>query len=85
MVFCEKFKQDKEGLDKTPFPGSLGQKVYEHISKEAWEGWLGHQTMLINEYRLNLLDPKSRRFLTTEMESYLFGEGSAAPEGFTPT
>lgn len=82
-IQCQKLKQELEGLDTAPFPGPLGEKIYASISKPAWQGWLNHQTMLINEYRLALVDPKSRAFLQEEMEKYFFGEGSAKPEGFT--
>lgn len=82
MVHCEKLKKELEGLDVPPIPGDLGQRIFEHISKQAWEAWIGHQTMLINEYRLSMIDPKSRAFLMTEMENFLFGAGSDAPEGF---
>lgn len=82
-VFCKKLNKDAPGLDSAPYPGELGQKIYEHISQQAWQEWLNHQTMLINEYRLNLTDQKSRKFLTEEMEKFLFGDGSAKPTGFT--
>jgi Fe-S cluster biosynthesis and repair protein YggX len=65
-------------------PGELGKKIYENISKEAWQLWLNHQTMLINEYRLSMLDPKSRDFLMQEMDKFLFGEGSDKPAGYVP-
>ena len=81
-VHCQKLGEDLEGLDFAPYPGELGQRVLEHISKTAWQQWLGHQTMLINEYRLNMLDPKAREFLTQEMEKFLFGEGAEKPAGY---
>jgi Fe-S cluster biosynthesis and repair protein YggX len=84
MIECAKLKKSTEGLDQQPYPGTLGKKIYEHISKEAWQLWLGHQTMLINEYRLSMLDPKAREFLAKEMENFLFGEGSDKPSGFVP-
>lgn len=83
-VDCIKLKKNAEGLDKPPFPNELGQKIYDHISKEAWQLWLGHQTMLINEYRLSSIDPKARQFLSQELEKFLFGEGSEKPQGFVP-
>jgi Fe-S cluster biosynthesis and repair protein YggX len=83
-VFCEKLKKEAEGLATPPYPGALGRKIYEHISKEAWDAWLAQQTMLINEYRLNLFEQKVRAYLQQEMEKFLFGEGSATPSGFTP-
>jgi Fe-S cluster biosynthesis and repair protein YggX len=83
IVFCCKLKQEAEGLNKAPFPGSLGEKIFNGVSKQAWDMWLSHQTMLINEYRLNLMEAKSREFLKEEMEKYFFGEGSDIPEGFS--
>jgi Fe-S cluster biosynthesis and repair protein YggX len=84
QVFCDKLKKTIDGLDAPPFPGPLGEKVYHHISVTAWKQWLSHQTMLINEYRLSLIDAKAREFLHEEMEKYFFGEGSAKPSGFSP-
>ncbi len=81
-VFCCKLNQEAEGLEKPPFPGALGEKVFNEVSKSAWSMWLSHQTMLINEYRLNLTDVKSREFLKDEMQKYFFGEGSAKPSGY---
>lgn len=83
-VFCVKLKQESEGLAKAPFPGELGEKIYAHVSKQAWNMWLSHQTMLINEYRLNLVEPQAREFLKEELQKYFFGEGSDAPQGFNP-
>lgn len=83
-IFCVKLKQAAEPLDSAPFPGPLGEKIHQHVSKQAWKDWLLHQTMLINEYRLSLLDPKARAFLHKEMEHYFFGEGSEKPAGFSP-
>lgn len=82
MVDCVKLQKQAEGLDSAPFPGALGQRVLDSVSKEAWQQWITHQTMLINEYRLSMIDPKARAFLKEEMEKYFFGEGSRAPEGF---
>lgn len=84
MIFCEKLKTEAEGLDTPPYPGELGQRIFTRISKAAWKQWLSHQTMLINEYRLNMLDGKARAFLATEMEKYFFGDGSATPAGYVP-
>jgi Fe-S cluster biosynthesis and repair protein YggX len=84
-VLCKKLGTEELGLEYAPMPGELGQEIYNHISKHAWQMWLSHQTMLINEYRLNMLDPKARDFLMVEMKKFLFGEGSDAPPGFTPT
>jgi Fe-S cluster biosynthesis and repair protein YggX len=74
-VFCSKLKQEEEGLDSAP-PGPLGEKIYQQISKKAWSMWVEHQTILINEYRLSLIDPKARQFLQEEMQNYFFGESS---------
>jgi len=67
-----------------PYPGELGKRLFEHVSQEAWSGWLRHQTMLINEYRLTPIEAKDRKFLEQEMEKYFFGGGSAAPEEYVP-
>jgi Fe-S cluster biosynthesis and repair protein YggX len=75
-------KREAEGLDRIPYPGPLGQRIYDNISKEAWQLWLRHQTMLINEYRLSPIEPKARKFLVEEMEKFLFGDSSQAPEGY---
>ena len=83
QLVCIKLKQEAEGLDTPPFPGPLGEKIFKHVSKQAWKMWLAHQTMLINEYRLSLMDPKAREFLHEEMDKYFFGEGSKKPAGFT--
>jgi Fe-S cluster biosynthesis and repair protein YggX len=84
LVDCVKLKKSAEGLDKAPYASPLGQKIYDHISKEAWQLWLGHQTMLMNEYRLSSIDPKARQFLLQELEKFLFGEGSDKPQGYVP-
>ncbi len=84
MIHCAKLGIDAEGLDHPPYPGELGQRIFESISKPAWDQWLQHQTMLINEYRLSMMDPKAREMLSTEMERFLFGEGSDKPAGFIP-
>ncbi len=83
-VQCVKLGREAEGLDWQPYPGELGRRIFESVSKEAWQLWVGHQTMLINEYRLTPVDPKARKFLESEMEKFLFGGGSAAPEGYVP-
>lgn len=83
-VHCVKLGSDAEGLAFAPWPGELGRRLYEHVSRQAWTGWLAHQTMLINENRLNPLDPATRRFLAAEMEKYFFGDGSERPAGYVP-
>jgi Fe-S cluster biosynthesis and repair protein YggX len=81
-VFCHYLQREAEGLDRVPYPGELGKRIYEQISKPAWQDWLRHQTMLINEYRLSALEPKARKFLVEEMEKFLFGGGAERPEGY---
>lgn len=80
LIFCSKLNQEAEGLDKPPFANAFGEKLYQHISKQAWSMWLSHQTMLINEYRLNLIDPKARAFLFEEMETFFFPDASKNQE-----
>jgi Fe-S cluster biosynthesis and repair protein YggX len=77
-------KREAPGLDRPPYPGPLGQRLFDNVSKEAWAKWLGHQTMLMNEYRLTPIDPKARKFLEAEMEKFFFGDGSTKPEGYKP-
>ena len=84
MIHCTKLKKLAEGLECPPFPGALGQKIYTQISAEAWRMWLSHQTMLINEFRLNVVDSKARTFLAEEMQKFLFGDGSETPAGYVP-
>ena len=84
MVQCVVLNKEAEGLDKAPYPGELGQRIYENASKEAWQMWMKQQTMLMNEHRLSPIDPKHRAFLVEEMEKFFFGGGSEAPEGYTP-
>lgn len=83
MVDCVKLKKMAEGLERPPYPGELGQRVFENISKEAWQLWLQQQTILINENRLSLADPKSRVFLEEQMVKFLF-EGGGTQVNFTP-
>mgnify|MGYP006274463603 CR=1 FL=1 len=83
-VNCVVLGQEAEGLDYAPYPGELGKRIYENVSKQAWQRWLAHQTMLINEYRLTPIEPKAREFLEKEMEQFFFGAGSQAPEGYVP-
>ena len=84
MVQCVLLKREAPGLERAPYPGELGKRIFEGVSKEAWAQWLKHQTMLINEYRLTPMEPKARKFLETEMEKFFFGAGSKAPEGYQP-
>ena len=84
QVRCALLKIETDGLDYVPYPGELGKRVYENISKQAWQQWLAHQTMLINEYRLTPFEPKARKFLEAEMETFSFGGGAAPPPDFKP-
>jgi Fe-S cluster biosynthesis and repair protein YggX len=84
MVQCVMLGREAPGLDRQPYPGELGKRVYENVSKEAWARWVQHQTTLINEYRLTPIDPKARKFLETEMEKFFFGTGSDKPQEFVP-
>ena len=78
-VFCVKLGKEAPGLEEPPQPGDLGQRIYENVSQEAWQMWIDHQIMLINEYRLVLADPRAHELLDGEMEKYFFGEGSMLP------
>ncbi len=82
MVNCVLLGKEAEGLEIPPYPGDLGKRIFEQVSKEAWQRWIKHQTMLINEYRLTPIDPKARKFLEEEMEKFFFGSGSALPDEF---
>ncbi len=84
IVNCVKLGREAEGLERPPYPGELGKRIYENVSKEAWQGWIRYQTMLINEHRLTPIDPEHRKFLEQEMENYFFGEGASMPEGYVP-
>ena len=84
MVQCVKLKKEAEGLERPPYPGEMGQKIFDSVSKEAWDLWVKQQTILMNENRLTPIDPKHRKFLEEQMEQFLFGGGSPMPGGFTP-
>jgi Fe-S cluster biosynthesis and repair protein YggX len=83
-VNCVKLGREAEALDFPPFPGALGKRVFENVSKEAWKGWLEHQKMLVNENRLNLADPQARKYLLEQTENYFFGQGADAAAGYVP-
>ncbi len=83
-VQCAYLKKEAEGLDFPTYPGELGKRIFLDISKEAWAAWLKHQTMLVNENRLNLADQRARQYLTRQMERFLFGEGADQPAGYVP-
>ena len=82
MVQCVKLGKEAPGLTRPTYPGDLGKRIYLNISEEAWKSWVGHQTMLINEYRLTPVDPKARKFLEEEMEKFLFSDNAAMPDGY---
>ena len=83
-VFCSRYRQELEGLDRPPLPGPKGQAIYEQVSKKAWLEWQAEQTMLINEKHLSLLDPEARQFLQREMDKFLTGEQHERAEGYVP-
>ncbi len=83
-VNCVVLNRETEGLNFPPYPGEFGKRIFETVSKEAWDSWLKHQTMLVNENRINALDPEARKYLRTQCESFLFGDGADMPEGFVP-
>ncbi|MCM8856655.1 MAG: oxidative damage protection protein [Candidatus Thiodiazotropha sp.] len=83
-VQCVRLKREAEGLGRATYPGELGQRIFDNVSKEAWQEWLRHQTMLINENRLSPIDPKTRKFLEQQMEQFFFGEGSELPPDYKP-
>ena len=84
QVMCVKLKREAEGLDFPPYPGDLGRRVFENVSKEAWKNWLEQQKMLVNENRLNLADKKARDYLVQQMEQHFFGDGADAAVGYVP-
>ena len=84
IVQCIHLKKEAEGLDYAPYPGELGKRIYNNVSKEAWQLWMKHQTMLVNENRLNLADARARQYLARQMESHFFGDGADAAQGYVP-
>ena len=84
MVMCRKFKEELPGLERPPYPGPKGEAIFQDVSKRAWDDWQAHQTMLINERRLNIMDPEDRRFIQAEMDKFLAGEDYAQAEGYVP-
>jgi len=84
MVDCVKLGTEAEGLDAPPYPGAIGQRIFEQVSKQAWADWLRHQTMLVNENRLNLADARARQYLLRQMENHFFGAGADAAAGYVP-
>lgn len=84
LIYCHKLQEKAEALPEAPMPGKIGEKILNEISQTGWDQWLAHQTMLINEYRLNLLDEQAHTFLMAEMEKFLFGDGSETPPEYQP-
>ncbi len=84
MVKCVKLGRELEGLAKPPFPGELGQRIYENVSQEAWKLWTQHMTMVVNEFRLSMANPESQKILMQQMEQFFFGEGAQLPPDFVP-
>ena len=83
-VQCIYLKKEAEGMDYSPYPGELGKRIYNQVSKEAWQLWMKHQTMLVNENRLNLADQRARQYLARQMENFFFGTGAEAVAGYVP-
>jgi Fe-S cluster biosynthesis and repair protein YggX len=84
MVNCVKLGKEAEGLERQTYPGDLGKRIFDNVSKQAWQQWLQQQTMLINEYRLSPIEPKARQFLEEQMEKFFFGEGAETPPDYQP-
>ncbi len=84
VVKCVKLGREAEGLDFPPFPGELGKRLFENVSKEAWKAWLEQQKMLVNENRLNLADPAARKYLAEQTEKFFFGAGADVASGYVP-
>ena len=84
MVQCIKLGKEAEGLDRAPYPGELGKRIFDNVSKQAWADWIRHQTMLVNENRLNLADARARQYLARQMENHFFGGGADAAAGYVP-
>lgn len=83
-VFCQYEQRETEGLDFVPYPGELGQRIFAGVGKQAWAAWLAHQTMLINENRLNLMDARARKYLAEQMEKHFFEGGADQIAGYVP-
>ncbi|MCB0063035.1 MAG: oxidative damage protection protein [Caldilineaceae bacterium] len=84
MVHCVKLGRELPGLEQPPYPGELGERLYENVSQEAWDMWKQHAVILINHYGLSLMDPQAQEFLRTQMEDFFFGEDAQMPEGWSP-
>ena len=84
LVNCILLKKEAEGLERMTYPGDLGKRIFENVSQEAWKQWVGHQTILMNEYRLSPINPKDRKFLEEEMDKFFFGDGPSAVDNLVP-
>lgn len=84
MVNCVKLSKEAPALERMPYPGELGKRIFNHVSAEAWQMWVKHQTILMNEYRLTPINPKDRKFLEEEMDKFFFGDGPSAIDNFVP-
>ena len=84
LVNCILLKKEAEGLERMTYPGDLGKRIFENVSQEAWKQWVGHQTILMNEYRLSPINPKDRKFLEEEMEKFFFGDGPSEVDNLVP-
>ena len=84
MVKCVKLGREAEGMDFAPMPGELGKRIFDNVSKEAWQQWIRHQTMLINENRLSLADPRARQYLAEQVQKHFFGDGAEGVSGYVP-
>jgi Fe-S cluster biosynthesis and repair protein YggX len=82
MVKCVKLGKELPGLDRIPWKGDIGKRVFDNVSKDAWKMWVDHSKMLLNEFRLNPMDPNSQKIMEEQMEQFFFGDGSKPPEGF---
>ena len=83
-VHCQLLGKDLPGLEFQPYPGDLGKRIFDNVSAEAWQQWLSHQTMLINEHRLSPINPEHRKYLEQQMERFFFTGGAEQPEGYVP-
>ena len=83
-IYCQYLQREADGLERVPYPGELGKRIYANVCKEAWQQWLKHQTMLVNENRLNLADARARQYLARQMENHFFGDGADAAQGYVP-
>ncbi len=84
LVFCRKYKKELEGVDQPPYPGAKGQDIFNNVSKKAWQEWMAHQTMLINEKRLNMMDMGTRVYLNEQMIKFLSGDEYDKADGYVP-